>query len=693
MNHHAHVKSTFRLRSQTVRGRANLRNVLIALIATLGCVVAQNNVYYQERYRPQFHFSPEENWMNDPNGMVYYGGEFHLFYQYNPFGDKWGHMSWGHATSSDLVNWQHLPLALAEENNIMIFSGSAVVDWNNSSGFGKDGKPPMIAIYTGHHTNKPLQDQRIAFSNDRGRTWTKYAGNPVIDIGEKDFRDPKVFWHEQTRQWIMAVTWSIKRRVRFYGSPDLKQWTHLSDFGPAGSVNGIWECPDLFPLPVEGSDEQKWVLIVNVGGGAPAGGSGCQYMVGKFDGKTFVLHEPSQPQPTPAIVPDGVLFADFEDGYGDWKTEGDAFGSAPAKGTLNGQQKVDGFLGSGLVNSFLGGDQAVGKLTSPSFEIAHSYINFLIGGGTHDTNTCINLIADGAVVRTAVGNANERLEWKNWDVRELKGTKASIEIVDRWKDGWGHINIDHILFADKPTQPATEGALWADYGRDFYAAVSWSDVPKSDNRRIWLGWMSNWQYAQDVPTSPWRSSMTVPRTLSLRKVGDGYRLLQKPVRELNTIREGTKLADNVSLPQASNHLNDLKAELLDVKLTIAGNQSLTLSFFKNNKERAAQIRIDSMAGELVFDRSTIGNSEFHRQFAGIHRAPLRAVNGKVSLRILLDTSSVEIFANDGESVISDKIFPDSGPWQFEIAGDRAATLELLETSRLKAAQFAPSPTE
>ena len=129
--------------------------------------------------------------MNDPNGLVFYEGEYHLFYQYNPFGDKWGHMSWGHAVSPDLVHWQHLPLALAEENGVMIFSGSAVVDWKNTSGFGKDGKPPLVAIYTGHYTEKPLQNQHIAYSNDKGRTWTKYAGNPVLDIGAKDFRDPE----------------------------------------------------------------------------------------------------------------------------------------------------------------------------------------------------------------------------------------------------------------------------------------------------------------------------------------------------------------------------------------------------------------------------------------------------------------------------------------------------------------------
>src|SRR6266542_115779 len=160
-----------------------LRSVLSLLLLANLCVSVWAADLYREPFRPQFHFTPLRNWMNDPNGLVFYDGEFHLFYQYNPFGDKWGHMSWGHAVSRDLVHWEHLPLALAEEDGVMIFSGSAVVDWSNTSGFGQGGKPPLVAIYTGHYTKKPLQNQHIAYSNDRGRSWTKFAGNPVLDIG------------------------------------------------------------------------------------------------------------------------------------------------------------------------------------------------------------------------------------------------------------------------------------------------------------------------------------------------------------------------------------------------------------------------------------------------------------------------------------------------------------------------------
>src|SRR5881296_1302615 len=321
------------------------------VLASLCALQVRSAEIDREPFCPLFHFTPAKNWMNDPNGLVFYDGEYHLFYQHNPFGNKWGHMSWGHAVSKDLVHWEHLTLALAEENGVMIFSGSAVVDWKNSSGFGEHGKPPLVAIYTGHHTTKPLQNQHLAYSNDRGRTWTKYSGNPVLDIGEKDFRDPKVIWHERSERWVMTVSWPVQRKVRFYSSPDLKTWTHLSDFGPAGSIRGIWECPDLFPLPVEGSARGgKWVLIVNVGSGAPAGGSGCQYFIGDFDGTRFTLDIPE-------------------------------------------------------------------------------------------------------------------------------------------------------FLADTPARSVEEPPLWADYGRDFYAAVSWSDIPKNDGRRLWIGWMSNWEYANDVPTA------------------------------------------------------------------------------------------------------------------------------------------------------------------------------------------------
>lgn len=249
--------------------------------------------YYQERYRPQYHFSPERNWMNDPNGLVYAHGLYHLFYQHNPLGDQWGHMSWGHAVSRDLVHWQHWPVALWETDEVMIFSGSAVLDVYNTSGLGTLDNPPLVAIYTGHYKTMEKQAQHLAYSLDRGRSWIPYAGNPVLDIGERDFRDPKVFWHAPEAQWIMVVALAAARKIQIYASKNLKEWTLRSTFGPAGAVEGVWECPDLFPLLVEGEPGLvRWVLKVDVNPGGPTGGSGSQYFIGYFDGSRFTPEEP-----------------------------------------------------------------------------------------------------------------------------------------------------------------------------------------------------------------------------------------------------------------------------------------------------------------------------------------------------------------------------------------------------------------
>jgi fructan beta-fructosidase len=246
--------------------------------------------------RPVLHFTPEKNWINDPNGLIWLDGEYHLFYQHNPFGDQWGHMSWGHAVSRDALAWEHLPIAIPEADGVMAFSGTAVLDRENTSGFGKDGSPALVAVYTGHEANAKRQHQNLAFSADRGRTWTKYAGNPVLDLGEENFRDPKVFWHAPTGRWIMAVALAAEKKALFYASPDLKKWTRLSAFGAQGQRDvPNWECPDLFELPVEGEPGgTRWVLVVSVGGNGPTGGAGCQYFVGRFDGEQFVNDNPAE---------------------------------------------------------------------------------------------------------------------------------------------------------------------------------------------------------------------------------------------------------------------------------------------------------------------------------------------------------------------------------------------------------------
>ena len=250
--------------------------------------------YYQEQYRPQFHFSPEANWMNDPNGLVYFEGEYHLFYQYYPDSTVWGPMHWGHAVSRDLIHWKHLPIALYPDSLGYIFSGSAVVDLNNTSGFGSVEKPPMVAIFTYHNPvleksgSNLFQNQGIAFSLDKGRTWTKYSDNPVLkNPGIRDFRDPKMFWNDNKRKWNLIM--AVYDRVHIYSSYNLKEWTFESEFGPGiGAHGGVWECPDLFPLKVEGADITKWVMLVSINPGGPNSGSATQYFTGDFDGHKFV---------------------------------------------------------------------------------------------------------------------------------------------------------------------------------------------------------------------------------------------------------------------------------------------------------------------------------------------------------------------------------------------------------------------
>jgi len=266
---------------------ANKSIFLCSLVLVWALAGAQTS--YQERYRPQVHFSPRQHWTNDPNGLVYFHGEYHLFFQFNPFGDQWGHMSWGHAVSRDLLHWRELPVAIPEMGSEMVFTGSVVIDRGNSSGFCAAGRACLVAIYTGHRESggEIRQTQNLAYSVDDGRTWTRYAQNPVLDLHLADFRDPSVSWVERDGRWLMAVSLPKEHKVRFYASTDLKKWTQLSDFGPAGNVDGDWECPDLVHLAGESGSFDAWVLKVGLNPGAPEGGSGEQYFLGDFDGKRF----------------------------------------------------------------------------------------------------------------------------------------------------------------------------------------------------------------------------------------------------------------------------------------------------------------------------------------------------------------------------------------------------------------------
>lgn len=365
---------------------------------------------YLEKYRPQLQFTAAKNWQNDPNGLVYLDGEYHLFYQYNPNGNDWGDMSWGHAVSQDLVHWEELPVALSvekdAEGNItqMFFSGSAVVDINNTSGFGEPGKPAMVAMYTslyptavtlsnGKTLEAGTQAQSLAYSVDKGRTWKLYEDNPAIPLPPegyehqfREFRDPKVFWYAPENKWVMIAVLATEHKAVIYSSANLREWTFMSEFGPENGVAGVWECPDLFELPVDGdSNNKKWVMIINLNPGGPTGGSGNQYFIGNFDGERFTPDDSSVFNSEP---PAGSIIADFEESESalGWTATKDLQASYLSKGNRPGQAGVSQYQGAQLVNTFVGSDADVGSVTSPPFKITEHYINLMVGGGNHARN-------------------------------------------------------------------------------------------------------------------------------------------------------------------------------------------------------------------------------------------------------------------------------------------------------------------
>jgi fructan beta-fructosidase len=467
----------------------------------------------REQHRPQFHFSPPTQWMNDPNGMFYYEGEYHLFYQYYPDRNVWGPMHWGHAVSTDLAHWQDLPIALYPDSLGYIFSGSAVVDQHNTSGLGTQEQPPIVAIFTYHYAEgeragrNDFQYQGIAYSTDKGRTWTKYAGNPVIPNTQsiRDFRDPKVLWHEASQQWVMVF--AAYDHLKFWGSKNLLQWRHLSDFGKEwGSHAGVWECPDLFPMQVEASGETQWALLCSINPGGPNGGSGTQYFIGQFDGEQFEL----------------------------------------------------------------------------------------------DATFAENLKKDKAV--------------------------------------------------------------WLDYGRDNYAGVTWSGLPDAQ-RRLFLGWMSNWDYAQVVPTTAWRSAMTLPRDLRLLATPNGHRIASWPAPELLQLRTATHPLKSV--------LVDGRTELALPAGVAAAQTELELEWeLPENGSGEFGVELSNSLGEtyrigynienqqFYSDRRNAGKKDFSEKFAaGLHLAP-RIGNDKVlRMRLYLDAASVEMFADNGATALTDIFFP------------------------------------
>ena len=500
----------------------------ILLIAFALIFAAQANAQQPAApdWQPQLHFSAPPNWINDPNGPIFLNGQYHLFFQLNPFGDQWGHMSWGHAVSADLLQWKVLPVALREENGVAIFSGSTVEDRDNTSGLcapaGQKSPGCMVAIYTGNSQEK--QTQNIAYSTDAGTTWTKFAGNPVIDLGLKAFRDPKVFWHAASSSWVMVVALPNDHKVRFYRSANLRQWQAVGEFGPAGAVTGEWECPDLFELPVRVYDgnyqENRWVLSVNVSAGGPNGGSADQYFVGMFDGSRFNLDHPDS--------------------------------------------------------------------------------------GTH----------------------------------------------------------------------------WADWGKDFYASTSFSNLAP-DHDRLWIAWMDNWQYAAKLPSLPGRGEMTVPRALSLRQPPthpaptpgqEPLALVQKPVLSVaahqkyramfgapqyQTIEDANA---RLAKGKAPGRVFELRFELDPGEAAEAGLRLRRSSNEPN--ERALEetiVGIDTEKGQIFVDRTRSGKTDWSPEFPARMTAPMRHSQAQTTrFDIVVDENSVEVFAEDGETVLSSLIFPSAG---------------------------------
>ena len=453
----------------------------------------------REKFRPAFHHTPDYGWMNDPNGMVYADSLWHLCYQWNPYGSKWANMTWGHATSRDLIHWERQEPTILPDGLGMIFSGSSAIDHHNSAGFGKDA---IVTLYTSAAAS---QMQSLAYSTDGGNTFTKYPGNPVITM-ETEARDPNMFWDEAHQQWVMLLAHALEKEMLIFTSPDLKQWTLASRFGKGmGAQGGVWECPDLFELPVSGStgNEKKWALVCNLNPGGPFGGSATQYFIGDFDGTTF-------------------------------KADTDTTGTIPTK--------------------------------------------------------------------------------------------------------------------------------WMDYGKDHYAAVSWSDAP--NNRRTVIGWMSNWQYAAEVPTLQYRSANTLPREMGIFKDTDGqYYLSSTPSPELEALRSGLhhqsrrfslgKADKTISLPTQNDGICEI---LLDIEAR--KGQVLTLTLANKAGERVV-LTYDSDKETLAFDRTQSGIVNFSQDFPAVTVAPTHRHDGKLSLRIFVDRSSIEVFEKEGRLAMTNLVFPNS----------------------------------
>jgi len=713
-------------------------------------------------------------------------------------------------------------------------------------------------------------------------TWTTYdAVNPVILAPPapyadqwKDFRDPFVFWHDVSQKWISVISLAQLHKLLIYTSTNLKTWTYVSEFGPVNAIGGVWECPSIFPLPLDGDESNtKWVAQIGLNPGGPPGvvGSGTQYIVGNFNGTAFVAetHAPTSTpttstrsstlstSPTPTQTAAGnITFQDFE-GAGDyaslgwiatgsligtapaqgtlggqqsvtgyagnrlvntfidvdittgtltsptfqisrpwikfligggnapgtecinlkiqglsqpvrtatglnneklvpqswdvteflgqnatleivdqstgswghilvdqirftgstasptldfsasvynfdgpgtyadrgWTATGDLVGKSPAQGTLNGQNTVTGYSGS-FVNTFINGDATTGTLTSPSFVISETSINFLIGGGNAPGVQCINLKVQGQVVRTSTGTDEEKLVPRSWDVTSFVGQFAVIEIVDGSTGGWGHILVDEITFSDSSNEPY--GTSWMDYGPDFYAAAPFNGLEIAD--RTSIAWMNNWQYASAIPTTPWRSIFSIPRRLSLKTMGGRPTLIQKPVADFVGLQKST-YTNSINTVAEGSQLLPLTSKTLDITLTFSDRVASSSSsqfgiILRATSDLTQQTRVgyDFGSKRLFVDRTKSGNVGFDGTFSNTYYAPLVAAsNGKVTLRILLDWSSVEVFGGEGEVTLSAQIFPGDNGIDTHLFSSGGSTSGVSISANVLGSAWYPSP--
>ena len=491
-------------------------HVIFILIVTIAACKTEEHAIVD--YRPKIHFTPQAHWMNDPNGMVFYKGTYHLFYQYYPDSTVWGPMHWGHASTKDLIHWEHLPIALYPDSLGYIFSGSAVADLKNTSGFGKNGIVPLVAIYTNHdpkgekEKSTTYQNQSLAYSLDEGKKWIKFAGNPVLKSPDiTDFRDPKVMWYERGHTWIMTL--ATKDRITFYSSTNLKTWTKQSEFGEKiGGHGGVWECPDLFPLTKGG--KTYWVLLVSINPGAPNGGSGTQYFVGDFDGKVF--------------------------------------------------------------------------------------------------------------------------------------------------------------------KPLTTKTRWIDYGTDNYAGVTWSNT---GNRRIFLGWMSNWLYANQVPTKEWRGATTVPREFSLANNSQEIILVTQPIKELDKIDCESESKENIKIT-ALQEVFSGKNVPFKVELQAAKLESFVL-YLRNKLGEQILIGYDKKSNQYFMDRTKSGNTSFNPEFSKVHYAPRVSSTDNLKLKLIVDVTSVELFADDGMTAMTDILFPNAKMDRISISSGKGLNLSKMKFTELQ----------